>query len=540
MTAAWGFALGICINIVGAVTTNLGTVLMKYHAAVRSGFGPWLKVGLTLFCIGSVLTFSSFALAPQSLLAGVSAVQFVSNLLFARFLLGENFNVSNITGTVIIIISIVLLVVASLETENPDSVDEIFDDYFFSFHHLYFLCGLLGLCSLLAIMFWLRTGVFVFWARNSPKATRLQWELSLPRSQGRKTRFVLPLLYSTVAASIGGQSVVSGKVLAVVLAAGIVEGEPQQLYQPRTFLVLALWILAAVFWVIHLNRALRIFPGAFVVPLTQVCWTFATMMSGGIVFKEFQQMAAWALALFSVAAAVLFFGVFLLSPRKGQATDADEGQQQTAAEGMCDEEEGTREGLDADGSEVPPPLPPLGPPRNTETELSARQNSLRQFMSAISIDACRDVRSEDELQMPGSFIFTPRGESMQVADQPAGPSAAIRADGRQVTVTLEASLEESGDVEASFPDPPYIRIMRWWCRRRRARRQRSRVSSSGGSKDLPSTGARSSELSTPKEIDLNDIEMAVRDDALPDGDGPAQHLGHRSPSGRFDYTSTGV
>ncbi|KAF4707903.1 NIPA-like protein 3 [Perkinsus olseni] len=522
MTAAWGFALGICINIVGAVTTNLGTVLMKYHAAVRSGFGPWLKVGLTLFCIGSILTFSSFALAPQSLLAGVSAVQFVSNLLFARFLLGENFNVT------------------SLETENPDSVDEIFDDYFFSFHHLYFLCGLLGLCSLLAIMFWLRTGVFVFWARNSPKATRLQWELSLPRSQGRKTRFVLPLLYSTVAASIGGQSVVSGKVLAVVLAAGIVEGEPQQLYQPRTFLVLALWILAAVFWVIHLNRALRIFPGAFVVPLTQVCWTFATMMSGGIVFKEFQQMAAWALALFSVAAAVLFFGVFLLSPRKGETATADEGQQQTAAEGICDEEEGTRESLDADGSEVPPPLPPLGPRRNTETELSARQNSMRQFMSAISIDACRDVRSDDELQMPGSFIFTPRGESMHVADQPAGPSAAVRADGRQVTVTLEASLEESGDVEASFPDPPYIRIMRWWCRRRRARRQRSRMSSSGGSKDLPSTGARSSELSTPKEIDLNDIETAVRDEPLPDGDGPAQQLGHRSPSGRFDYTSTGV
>lgn len=508
MTTAWGFALGICINIAGAVTINLGTVLMKYHASVRSGFGPWLKIGLLLFCIGSVLTFSSFALAPQSLLAGVSAVQFVSNLLFARFLLGENFNISNTTGTVIIIIAIVLLVVASLETENPNSVDEIFHDYYFSFTHLYFLCSLLGICSLFAFIFWLRTGVFVLWPRNSPKVNRLQWELSLPRSQGRKTRFLLPLLYSTVAASFGSQSVVAGKVLAVVLAAGIVEGEPSELYQPRTFLVLVLWVFAAVFWVIHLNRALRIFPGAFVVPLTQVCWTFASMISGGIVFKEFQQMEAWSLALFAVAAAVLFFGVFLLSPRKGHGHSSTTSQSPApAVDVACVEDESDPRRVGEDVSVLDPPaLPSLGSRLETETDPVAGQNSMRQIMSAVSIDACRDVRSDDELQMPGSFIFTPRGESPRREDPGCD-------NGRQITLTLDATLGEGVDVEVNFPDPPYIRIKRWWCHRARARRERLRRR--GMSKDLPSTSARSSELSTPKETDMSDIEMAIHDGRPP-------------------------
>ncbi|KAF4668045.1 NIPA-like protein 3 [Perkinsus chesapeaki] len=523
MTTAWGFALGICVNIAGAVTTNLGTVLMKFHAAVRNGHGPWLKVGLLLFCIGSILTFSSFALAPQSLLAGVSAVQFVSNLLFARFLLGEKFTISNITGTVIIIMSIVLLVVASVETENPSSVDEIFDDYYFSFTHLYFIIGLVSLCSALSFAFWIRTGVLVFWLRKSPKAKRLQWELSLPRSQGRYTRFVLPLLYSTVAASLGGQSVVAGKVLAMVLAAGIVEGEPEELYQPRTFLVLALWVLAALFWVIHLNRALRFFPGAFVVPLTQVCWTLATMLSGGIVFEEFQQMDPWQLALFFTAAAVLFFGVFLLSPRKG--TGASERDQATGD--ICADEAATIQGEPATSAEEavaaapPPPLPPLGVRRlSTGSDNAGRQqSSMTHFMSAISIDAARDVHSEDESQMPGSFIFTPRAAAAAASSsselQQQQSTARTREGGRH-TVTLEATLEDSGDVEASFPDPPYIKMKRWWCRRRRARRARRRRASSGSaSKDIPSTGERSSELSTPKEA--IDFDGVIPDERLPSG-----------------------
>mmetsp|Transcript_4606 Transcript_4606/g.3766 ORF Transcript_4606/g.3766 Transcript_4606/m.3766 type:complete len:85 (+) Transcript_4606:120-374(+) len=67
----------IIVNIVGAITTNLGTVLMKYHTAVKHGKGHSLIIGLILFCIGSILTFGSFAFAPQSLLSLVNVVAIV-------------------------------------------------------------------------------------------------------------------------------------------------------------------------------------------------------------------------------------------------------------------------------------------------------------------------------------------------------------------------------------------------------------------------------------------------------------------------------
>mmetsp|Transcript_23583 Transcript_23583/g.20044 ORF Transcript_23583/g.20044 Transcript_23583/m.20044 type:complete len:85 (-) Transcript_23583:270-524(-) len=64
MSSTSRFVIGIVVNIVGAITTNLGTVLMKYHTAVKHGKGHSLIIGLILFCIGSILTFGPFRL-PQ-------------------------------------------------------------------------------------------------------------------------------------------------------------------------------------------------------------------------------------------------------------------------------------------------------------------------------------------------------------------------------------------------------------------------------------------------------------------------------------------
>ncbi|KAF4678315.1 NIPA-like protein 3 [Perkinsus chesapeaki] len=537
MSSTSRFVIGIVVNIVGAITTNLGTVLMKYHTAVKHGKGHSLIIGLILFCIGSILTFGSFAFAPQSLLSGISAIQFVSNLFFVHYFLKEPFTVYNVCGTVVIIGAIVMLVVSSNKSESINNVDTMFRDFYFSATHGYFLIGLLCVIIFVGFLFWMRTGAPILWLWKSKWPKRIQWELSLPRSQGRATRFLVPSGYTFCVAAVGAQSVVSGKVLSLIVTQAFA-GHVKQLYQGRSFLVLFAWLFAAIFWVIHLNRALRIFPGAFLVPLTQVCWTLSTMLSGGIVFKEFASMQSWQLGVFFSGTGVLFFGVFLLSPRTTEDDTAQEARRRSsiaasrasslAAMPRSETAMSVRSVADTPVSlnsitlpqyeggpahvpysnempAAPPPPPSLEPgglrsPGGTEI---TRQRTLTRIMSAMTVDAAAEVRREEGADL-GGFVIEPRetrhhhhnhadtldyrsstedrGESSTgTSDMPDDAELQRRRSFRLRSVSVGTN---SADLDRSFPDPPYLKLSRWLAKRKRVKAEKKRL------KKLQQRGAR--------------------------------------------------
>ena len=131
----------------------------------------------------------------------------------------------------------------------------------------------------------------------------------------------IPGIYVCIAAMLGGQSVVSGKVLSLIMKSCFL-GEWKELLHFRTYLVIFLWLFAAFIWVVHLNRALRIFYGAFIIPLTQVNWTVWTIVSGGVVYGEFSRMMPWQLVLFIFGSLLLLGGVSLLAPSKNEGLNS--------------------------------------------------------------------------------------------------------------------------------------------------------------------------------------------------------------------------
>ena len=64
-------------------------------------------VGTTIFITGSVLNFGAFAFAPQSILASLEGIQFVTNVLFGRFVLGSNITTMMYVGTCVTIVGVV-------------------------------------------------------------------------------------------------------------------------------------------------------------------------------------------------------------------------------------------------------------------------------------------------------------------------------------------------------------------------------------------------------------------------------------------------
>ena len=310
--------IGISINVIGATLTNLGTILVKYHSTKKNNIGYFKIIGLCLFGVGTILTFISFAYAAQSLLAGIGSFQFVTNLFFAKYFLDEPFSKFNIFGTFLILISIILLIFSfdARDTREGATNDVKTDDiffyrYYFTLYHLYFIICIFLVSAIFSFFFFLKSGVGIFWLKNISESI-LQSELALPQKSWVK--IVLPLLYLNGSAMICAQSVVAGKMMSLVLHAAISHKDLSYFKTFHPYLPLSVWIALAILWLTQLQRALRIFSGAFIVPLTQVCWVLWTMLSGGVVYGEFQIMTFTQISMFIFGTLILFTGVIFIAP----------------------------------------------------------------------------------------------------------------------------------------------------------------------------------------------------------------------------------
>ena len=62
-----------------------------------------------------------------------------------------------------------------------------------------------------------------------------------------------------------------------------------------------------------MNRALAQFDGVFIIPVLQVFWTFFSIISGGVFFKEFLSFSTSQSTGFIIGIIIVFYGVALLS-----------------------------------------------------------------------------------------------------------------------------------------------------------------------------------------------------------------------------------
>uniref|UniRef100_A0A383W012 Magnesium transporter n=1 Tax=Tetradesmus obliquus TaxID=3088 RepID=A0A383W012_TETOB len=302
---AW--LLGVGINLVGSILINLGTNVMKLGHNKRAALPEPLtgskkavskirewQIGVALFSVGNVANFISFGYAAQSLLAAIGCVQFVSNVLFASFVLKEK-----VFAAVIIAISCIVGGCIVLVSFGSHSSSE------YTYKDLLALYGKPAYVSYMAIGAAVVMAAYAgFWigqrqvSAKGPRAAAL-WGA------------VLPLLYCLFSAIIGTQSVLFSKTLAVLLRA-TASGD-NQLTKWFTWLVLPAFLFTAVFWVSRLNKGLKMFPAMVIVPMLQICWTLFSILSGMLYFQEYQEMGWLQASMFCLGVAIVFAGVFLLT-----------------------------------------------------------------------------------------------------------------------------------------------------------------------------------------------------------------------------------
>lgn len=123
--SSWTEILGIIMGLLASIGINLGQNLQSngMHAmamdpeATKKPRIWW--IGAITFGVASIVNFGAFGLAPASRLAPLEAIQFVTNLLFNKFINHKHITRKMIWGSVLIVVGCVLAVVT-----GPNEVAE--------------------------------------------------------------------------------------------------------------------------------------------------------------------------------------------------------------------------------------------------------------------------------------------------------------------------------------------------------------------------------------------------------------------------------
>ncbi|CAD7699807.1 unnamed protein product [Ostreobium quekettii] len=297
---------GAAINLVGSVLINLGTNVMKLghnrKAALkaRTGktvairkFSEW-RLGVAIFAIGNLANFVSLGYAAQSLLAGLGAVQFLTNVAFASLVLNEKVTPTILVATGCIVLGCVLLVSFGSHESKQFSVQELMELYTRPVYVSYLI--------FMAATVFLMYAIYRFGKSTlSPGATS-------PSPHWNRT---LPVSYALFSGLLGTQSVLFSKTLSTLLRTTL--GGNNQLTSWFTWLVALVFICTATFWVSRLNKALKMFPALVIVPTMQISWTMFSIISGLLYFEEYRMFTYTKGFMFGVALVIVFIGVFFLT-----------------------------------------------------------------------------------------------------------------------------------------------------------------------------------------------------------------------------------
>ena len=109
----------VIIHVVGSVGINIGQNLQALALAnggIKGKSKMW-NIGMALFAVSSVVTFSALALAPASILVPLESIQFVVNIAFNKVVRKRPITKLMYGGTLMIIIGILIVVIFGSNSE---------------------------------------------------------------------------------------------------------------------------------------------------------------------------------------------------------------------------------------------------------------------------------------------------------------------------------------------------------------------------------------------------------------------------------------
>lgn len=312
--------------------------------------------GWTLFAVGNVLRFVSMRFGSQTVLSGLSSLQFVVIPFASYQLLGVTSNISTYIGMGVLLVGNMLILINGPGGETTGwSVDALRGQWLkpdmkkFLFGIGFVMAGMHVVWRVIhhrrrvaeaqvrvekrkALRrkrsmsrsgsfgsFDMNAGGVVGGSMFSPNTHGDALELSpggggVPVHDPSTSRmFTAALLFSAVSAFVGAWSVLFSKSLTYIFGAvfGGKEGE-DVLDDWYTWVVVGGFLLSAGFWVRQSDKGLKLYPATLIMPVMQAFWLAMSVLQGMIYFDEYEGLSEWELGWLGVGLVLAIGGALLM------------------------------------------------------------------------------------------------------------------------------------------------------------------------------------------------------------------------------------
>lgn len=278
--------VGIIIHIVGSVGINTGQnlqslALQKHGLGIQPSCAQlrqnrlWI-FGTAMFVSFSILNFVALTLAPASILVPLESVQFVTNVMFGKFVRKVPIPNRMLMGVVSMVCGTALAVLFGPLESFCFSEPILINYWTFTNGYGWWVWLLLSLAlSIVCLVLHSR------WAKM--------------RAEGRPPRhhqYLMPIAFAVPSALLGGaQMIVHSKTLAE-LGEIMVLGHGETLPIAGWFFWVEAVLVSALglFWFYRLTISLALYDPLFIIPLMQACFILFGGVAGGIFFQEFRSL----------------------------------------------------------------------------------------------------------------------------------------------------------------------------------------------------------------------------------------------------------
>lgn len=298
-----GFTIALVFSVLNSVGINLQKLSMtrNEHADVKKGTfkQPLWVLGFGLVCLGSLLDFVAFGMAPQTLLAPLAALSLVWNMFIAPLFHNEKVTKQNLVATAIIFTGVTLTVIFAGHSTPSYELEDLIHLYQQPVMYAYILFVVLFI-----------GGLFYF-------------SRFIERTHTYEGGLYHIVCYGGIAGTFGGQSVLLAKSTVELLKSAIWGQAGSYMFtQVASYVIIGGMALCLGCQVHFLNGGLARFDALVVVPVYQSFWILTSVLGGIMYFEEYVNMTRLQMCMFSVGGVITIAGiVVLLKTRAGGDSD---------------------------------------------------------------------------------------------------------------------------------------------------------------------------------------------------------------------------
>lgn len=319
MKSLW--IVGVLLALIGSVISNLGQHIQKHtlsshrHAVYYRQPG-WL-CGLLLVILGSVCDFAALGLAAQSIVAPLSTITLISNLIFGYYWSHEELQRRELWATACILGGSLLTVCFGNHSTQAHTMGDILALWIAPGFIIFFILLLIVQATVYCCIVWIAE-LEEWQSRHTVPVPGLEDDGAHRYHQQalRKWRPHHPFLLCTLSGTLSAQSFLVGKMIMAAIVASI---EHERTFEVLNvfFFAFLLWLLVSIGGQIHFfTRALQRYDALLVVPVFQSALLITSTAAAAAFFQEFQQFDALHACLVVLGLLCILLGVRILGQRK--------------------------------------------------------------------------------------------------------------------------------------------------------------------------------------------------------------------------------